>query len=66
MADSLVAKPKVTLPVWEHLGFQPKKKGEPANLDEAISERVIHENTELKNERAVLLNDRLSFNELTW
>lgn len=30
---SVFAKPKVTLPDWEHFGFQPSEK---ANLDEAV------------------------------
>lgn len=36
MAGALVPKPNVTSPVWEHFGFQPNEKGEPANLDEPI------------------------------
>lgn len=36
MAAALVSKPNVTSPLWEHFGFQPNEKGEPANLNEAI------------------------------
>ncbi len=36
MAGALIPKPNVTSPVWEHFGFQPNEKGEPANLDEPI------------------------------
>lgn len=36
MAIALVPKPNVTSPLWEHFGFQPNEKGEPANLDEAV------------------------------
>ncbi len=36
MAAALVPKPNVTSPLWEHFGFQPNEKGEPANLDEAV------------------------------
>ncbi|XP_076591430.1 E3 SUMO-protein ligase ZBED1 [Chaetodon auriga] len=36
MAVALVPKPNVTSPLWEHFGFQPNEKGEPANLDEAV------------------------------
>ncbi len=36
MAGALNPKSNVTSPVWEHFGFQPNEKGEPANLDEPI------------------------------
>ncbi len=36
MAGALIPKPNVTSSVWEHFGFQPNEKGEPANLDEPI------------------------------
>lgn len=36
MAGALVPKPNVKLPVWEHFGFRPNEKGEPANLDKPI------------------------------
>ena len=36
MEATLVKKPNATSPVWEHFGFKPNEKGEPANLDEAI------------------------------
>ncbi|KAM4590974.1 E3 SUMO-protein ligase ZBED1-like [Odontesthes bonariensis] len=35
-APALVPKQHVTSPIWEHFGFQPNEKGEPANLDEAV------------------------------
>ena len=36
MVVALVSKPSVTLPLWEHFGFQRNEKGDPANLNEAI------------------------------
>ena len=36
MAVALVSKPNVTSVFWEHFGFQPNEKGEPANINEAF------------------------------
>ena len=59
MAVALVYKPNVTLPLWEHFGFQPNEKGEPANLNEAIC-KICDKTVQVKRGNTTNLRARLA------
>ncbi|XP_076879714.1 cytochrome b5 type B isoform X1 [Brachyhypopomus gauderio] len=55
----LVKKQNATSPVWEHFGFKPNKKEEPANLDEATC-RICARNVVVKRGNTSNLRSHLA------
>ncbi|XP_056444631.1 E3 SUMO-protein ligase ZBED1-like [Gadus chalcogrammus] len=56
---ALVSKKNCTSSLWEHFGFQPNEKGEPANLDVAIC-KICRKSVQVKRGNTTNLRAHLS------